>query len=122
LCSAVKATKERNMDLSSLTEYISGTKGILDIAKSVRDLLPSGPKREEFERELNRAEEALKRSDAKLAKDLGYNLCQCTFPPQPMLRRVQEKAFVCDACGYKKRYLDPSDYNTRARPGGHWSA
>ena len=38
-------------------------------------------------------------AEAKLAKELGYELCLCTFPPSVMLWRQPEKAHVCPACG-----------------------
>jgi len=98
-----------------ISDYITNTKGIFDIFKAAKDLLPSGPNRNEIEQRLKLADDMLKRSDAKLAHELGYNLCQCTYPPQIMLRRHQEKAYVCDACGDRRRYVDPSDFNNRQK-------
>jgi hypothetical protein len=37
----------------------------------------------------------LRRADAKLAKELGYELCQCEFPPRIMLWREGERSYVC---------------------------
>ena len=43
----------------------------------------------------------MKRSDAALAQKLGYNLCQCQFPPSIMLWRERQSAYVCQnaECG-----------------------
>jgi len=41
------------------------------------------------------ADEILKRSDSKLAKELGYELCQCTYPPQIMLWDQKRQAYYC---------------------------
>jgi hypothetical protein len=32
---------------------------------------------------------------ARLARDLGYRLCRCQFPPKPMLWDKARKVFVC---------------------------
>ena len=44
---------------------------------------------------IEEAEQALERADTKLAKELGYKLCECTFPPKPMLWNETRKLFVC---------------------------
>ncbi len=33
--------------------------------------------------------------NARLARDLGYRLCRCEFPPKPMLWDNAAQAFVC---------------------------
>jgi hypothetical protein len=61
-------------------------KDSLDLVRAGWSLLPKNEKKkEEAGLALERAEAALKRSDAALAQKLGYQLCQCTFPPQIML-------------------------------------
>lgn len=35
---------------------------------------------------LEQAEQAVQHAKVKLADELGYNLCKCTFPPQIVLR------------------------------------
>ena len=89
------------MDFTDLSELLSSVKGGIDVLKGARDLLPKGKNRDELENKIQAAEDILKRADAKLAKDLGYNLCQCTFPPQIMLWREPEQSYVCPskACG-----------------------
>jgi hypothetical protein len=63
--------------------------------------LPQGPKADAAQRQIEKAEVALKSSEAELAQTLGYRLCQCTWPPQIMLWREQEKLYRCQnpQCG-----------------------
>ena len=81
-----------------IAEYIRASKDGLDFLRAALSLLPKGEERDEAERQLLAAERALKRSDAALAQKLGYQLCQCTFPPQIMLWREQEKITRCEGC------------------------
>ena len=78
-----------------IAEYIRVSKVVTDVLKGAFSVLPKGEKRNEAERKIKLAEEALKRSDAALAQKLGYRLCHCTFPPQIMLWREQQKVTVC---------------------------
>lgn len=76
--------------------------------------MPKGAAKDEAEQKLKAADEALRRSDAKLAKDLGYKLCQCTFPPQIMLSKGHHdvhgvEMFQCPQCGKQ----DPSEHKLR---------
>lgn len=73
------------MDMSDLKLYVDTAKTLLDLFKSARQFLPDTPQRKEIDEKIKAAEDIMKRSDAKLAKELGYSLCQCTFPPQIML-------------------------------------
>jgi hypothetical protein len=89
------------MDFADIQGWVGLAKNSLDLLKSAAGMLPKGEKRAEIESKINVAEEALKRSDAKLAHDLGLKLCDCTFPPQIMLWKEPKKAHVCPnpACG-----------------------
>jgi hypothetical protein len=91
------------MDFTDLKDYVSLSKDALDLLRSAYDALPKGDQRDKAEKAVEAAATLLARSDAKLAKDLGYKLCQCTFPPQPMLWREAETAWVCPRreCGHK---------------------
>lgn len=100
------------MEFKDLSEFMSAGKSALDLLKAAYGVLPKGVERDKIEAEIKRAEDLLSRSDAKLAKDLGYKICQCTFPPQVMLWRENDKAWVCPNadCGAKierERLPDP---------------
>jgi hypothetical protein len=78
-----------------VAEYIRISKDALNIFKTAYGLLPKGEKRDDIERRVRAAEDALRRSDVALAQKLGYDLCQCTWPPQIMLWHNNERVFVC---------------------------
>jgi hypothetical protein len=84
-------------------EWLRNGKVALDLLNSARALLPKGVEREAIETKINEASDALERGNASLAKALGYHLCQCTFPPQVMLWRERQTAYVCQNpdCGRK---------------------
>jgi hypothetical protein len=79
----------------NVSDYLHAGKEAIDLFKTAYTLLPKGEKRDEIERKVNLASEAMKRSDAALAQKLGYNLCQCEFPPSIMLWREKQSAYVC---------------------------
>lgn len=90
-----------NLDGQAVGEWLRSAKVALDIVRGARALLPQGPKRDELDASIRSAEEALSRSDAALAKQLGYQLCQCSFPPHIMLWRQATGVYACpnEACG-----------------------
>jgi hypothetical protein len=83
------------VDLSKWTAYLSAAKTALDIFKGIRAEIPKGPKADEAQRQIERAEQALRGSEVELAKAFGYNLCQCTFPPSVMLWSEKQQAHLC---------------------------
>ena len=90
-----------NVQFQDIAEYIRASKDCLDLLRAAWSLLPKSEKRNEAEHKLRIAEEALTRSDAALAQKLGYQLCQCTFPPQIMLWNEAQKHTACSNCGRK---------------------
>jgi hypothetical protein len=95
IASFTLSSGEDAMPIADLMNWLSASKTALDIFKGIRNELPQGPKTDEAQKQIEKAELALKSSEAELAKALGYHLCQCTFPPQAMLWREQEKVFRC---------------------------
>ena len=112
------------VEFADIQGWVGLAKNTVDLLKSAAMLLPKGEKRTEIESQIGVAEEALKRSDAKLARELGLKLCDCTFPPQIMLWKEAENAHACPnpACGRrKKRGMQISDkalktFATRSGP------
>ena len=102
-------------DLASVTEGIalfkSGMEGIrsaLGIWKDIRGAVPEGERREEVTRALERSEQQLQIAEAQIAKGLGFTLCECSFPPTPMLtvgwmdggaRHPSRAVHQCPRCG-----------------------
>ena len=92
------------MDITDLSEYVRLSKESLGLLRGAISLLPHNANRDEIETKLRAAEEALRRSDARLAQDLGIPLCACDFPPLPMRskgyhERYNKEIFECPQCG-----------------------
>jgi hypothetical protein len=88
------------MSIQEVVEYLTAGKGALDLIKGTLSLIPKGEKADKAKEQIERAEQALKASEAAAAKALGYKLCQCTFPPQIMLWKESEGAYVCPECSH----------------------
>lgn len=97
------------MDYSDVSGWLTASNSALQLMKSAFAMLPASVDRDAIEAKLKEAEDALRRSDAKLAKELGYRLCECTFPPQIMLWREADQAQVCPnaACGRRISWQRP---------------
>ena len=89
--------------LQDIGDAFTLTKSAIGLLKSAYSLLPSGKTREDIETKVKEAELLLARGDAQLAPKLGYLLCQCTWPPQIMLRNQAEKTWTCRSCSYVKK-------------------
>lgn len=87
------------MDVTDIKDWLEASKTAVDLLKTAYAVLPKGQNRDEIENKVRMAEDILKRSDAKLAKDLGYHLCQCTFPPPIMLWEKDFDWWKCPGCG-----------------------
>jgi hypothetical protein len=89
------------METGDILGWAQAAKAAVDMLKSAYTLLPKGANRDEIEQKIKMAEDILKRSDAKLAKELGMKLCDCTWPPQIMLWKQTANAHVCpnEQCG-----------------------
>lgn len=81
--------------------WVTAARGALDLLKSAWQLLPKGKDKDSLARKIEEAEQAISLANAHAAKELGYKLCQCTFPPKPMLWNEDRKLFVCQnpSCG-----------------------
>jgi hypothetical protein len=81
----------------------------LDELKGASIELPKGDRRDALERKIKSAEDMLARADAKLAKDLGMKLCDCTWPPQIMRWQEAGQAHVCPnvQCGRRREKARP---------------
>src|SRR5262249_4756437 len=94
--SALARRKEPSMDVDQLLDWREISRAALDALKDAsRDLPENDDRRELVEKKIRLAEEMLARADAKLAKDLGSHLCDCTWPPQIMRWQESQSAHVC---------------------------
>ncbi len=92
------------MDCFEVKGWVDVARGTVDLLRSAAAALPNGDEKTVVEAKIPEAENALKRSDAKLARELGLKLCDCTFPPNVMLWKETERAHVCpnEQCGRRK--------------------
>jgi hypothetical protein len=84
-----------NIDPQKVAEWVGLAKTGTSLLRSAWQALPKGKDKDQIEHTLAAAESALHRSDAKLAQELDYHLCRCTFPPSIMLWKEGLKAHVC---------------------------
>src|SRR5271165_1958397 len=89
------------IDPTHAAAWIAAGKAGLDLVRAAWTPLPKGDEKDRIATKLEQAELALELSNAKLAKELGFRLCQCQFPPLPMLWDNGRGAFICQnvACG-----------------------
>jgi hypothetical protein len=91
------------MNILNFVDYVTAAKGDLEVIKAALNLIPKDVKTDKTREQIERAEQALKASEAAAAKAFGYALCKCTFPPQIMLWIEADKAHLCpnSSCGRK---------------------
>ncbi len=107
------------MNILEIGEAFTAVKSAIDLIKAAAGLLPSQQKDDVLEK-ASQAERALSAAEAKLAKEFGYKLCRCTFPPQIMLEEAEEA--VCPQCrkreGLRPKVVTRSSSFVDARMGG----
>ncbi len=89
------------MDIEALKGAFSLLGSAIGLAKKAKELLPDGAEKKSVEQSLVEAERQSKLAEAQIAQALGYELCRCTFPPQPMLSlgyREQIEYYQCPKC------------------------
>jgi hypothetical protein len=68
------------------------------------------------EETLKRAEELLAVARSKFAKELGFRIHDCKFPPPLMLWNESQRAHVCESCGHVQQSA-----GVRVNRGSSWS-
>ncbi|MAC46212.1 MAG: hypothetical protein CMI12_05070 [Oceanospirillum sp.] len=84
--------------ISEVKDLLSLVKDMVNLVKNIKDTLPNGENREELESKLKDAERKARALEAGVAKELGYPLCRCDFPPTIMLETSEQKVFRCPKC------------------------
>jgi len=99
------------MDATAISTFINAGRSAISLFKEVKELLPDGKQKTEAINKIEEAERALQIAEAKAAKEMGYQLCKCTFPPQIMLFDKAQNIYKCQnpACGYE----EPVRYDIR---------
>lgn len=103
------------IDPIAIGDWLGNAKTSLDLIKGARSLFPQGTKRDELDAKIRDAEDALARSDAALAKQLGFQLCQCSFPPKIMLWKQGQSVFACPDSNCGRLFQPGQDAATAMR-------
>jgi hypothetical protein len=80
------------MDIEAIKSAFGLLGSAIGLAKKAKDLLPDGAEKKSVEQSLEAAERSSKLAEAQIAQALGHRLCQCTFPPQIMLKTGSSRA------------------------------
>ncbi len=84
--------------IETFTSAIEFLKNAIGLVKDANDLAADSPKRQAAEFALAQAEQQLRLAESRAAAELGYDLCQCTFPPQIALLKPDGNKY-CPNCG-----------------------
>ena len=104
---------------------LEGLRKALALIREVEDIVPPGNKRDVIAAALAEADRRLRLGEAQIAREFGYQLCQCAFPPTPMLlvgehrTAAGERAGVreCPRCGRHDGPEDDGAWTRRAAKG-----
>jgi Na+-translocating ferredoxin:NAD+ oxidoreductase RnfE subunit len=91
------------MDIDSLTKGLGFVSSAITTLKSLKELIPSGDKKQHLEHKLEEAEENMKIAEAEIAKGFNYQLCHRHFPPGIMLEIAPFRS-KCNTCGNIEDY------------------
>jgi hypothetical protein len=99
-------------------EYIKASSEALVLLKTLYPLLPQGGG--EIEGKIEAAEQALQAANVTLAKNWGFELHDCAFPPKIMLWDNNIKDRVCPGCGFRQKGDRTFPTVNRGPRGGSW--
>lgn len=86
------------MDIDSFKTAFELGGQALSLLKGAKDLLPQSPQRDAVSKSILEAEKAFQIAEAQAAKELGYELCQCTWPPQIKILSKETGDILCPSC------------------------
>lgn len=100
-------------------EYIKASSEALILVKMLYPLLPQGGA--EVAAKIEAAERALEAANVTLAQLWGFQLHDCTFPPQIMLFQADSGERKCRSCGFQTNFnRKPPTLDSGG--GGSWAA
>jgi hypothetical protein len=86
------------MDIDSFKTAFELGGQALSLLKGAKDLLPQSPQKDAVSKSILEAEKAFQIAEAQAAKELGYELCQCTWPPQIKILSQESSEILCPNC------------------------
>lgn len=87
--------------IAEITSLLTVSKMTISFLKDMKELIPDEDKKNEIEQRIKTVERELALAEAGTAKELGYDLCKCTFPPQIMLFTGKGRIFKCQRCKHE---------------------
>lgn len=90
--------------IEAYTKSLTAVRGVIDLLKNAANQLPQGEQKSSVEGKVKEAERALGLANAEMGHALGYQLCQCSWPPQIMVtigaaEKGKEEQVKCPNCG-----------------------
>ena len=100
-----------DIDLDGIKTAFDLIRQSIGLVKDTNELTQDDEKKAVVVQSLESASTAASTAEAQIAQSLGYNLCQCTFPPQIMLSQGRypgrvEEFFKCPKCAKQ----EPSEH------------
>lgn len=86
--------------IAELITALNLGKAALDALKGAKDLLPDSPQKATATASIEQASHAFQIAEAHAAQQLGFRICQCSWPPAIMLRVEARDKYACPRCGY----------------------
>jgi len=85
--------------IEEIASILGIAKSAIDIGKEAKELIPEGKEKDLIGKQIALTEKELAIAEASAAKEFGYDLCKCTFPPQIMLYKKVDGVSECSECG-----------------------
>lgn len=85
--------------MDEIKECLTAAAQFLSIFKQARDLLPESKEKDKASEALIKAESSFKAAEAQLAQSMGFELCQCAWPPNIMVFKHEFDEYYCNECG-----------------------
>jgi hypothetical protein len=105
------------MTAYSPSDWFQTTTSAINLLKIARDDLSPSKKRDDVDAKIKEAEELLAQARVAFAKELGFPICRCHFPGEPMLWSAAQSADICPKCGTRKERPRP----TQVYRGRSWT-
>ena len=87
------------MNIGALATTFAIGKEAISAMKALQKLFPNSKEKEAATKLLDQAEKSFKIAETEAAKELGYMLCRCTWPPQIMVDKGGRNKWQCSKCG-----------------------
>ncbi len=102
--------------VAAIKSLVDTSKSLIELFRTLAERCKDPALRDEVEQALADAETRMKLAQAESAKNLGFTLCECTWPPNIMLYKRDLNAVVCPQCGHRRSKIKAAGSNRRRIP------